>query len=46
MVAIASDEDLETGDLPLLNLNAPEEVAGFINRWLDNQRAKNVKQRA
>ena len=44
VVAIASDEDLETGDLPLLNLNAPEEVAGFINRWLDNQRAKNVKQ--
>ncbi|MCK5395296.1 MAG: molybdopterin-guanine dinucleotide biosynthesis protein B [Gammaproteobacteria bacterium] len=46
VVAIASDEDLETGDLPLLNLNAPEEVAGFINRWLDNQRAKNVKQYA
>ena len=37
VVAIASDENLETGDLPLLNLNAPEEVAGFVNRWLDAQ---------
>ena len=44
VVAIASDENIETGNLPLLNLNATEEVAGFINRWLDNQRAKNVKQ--
>lgn len=37
IIAIASDENINTGDLPLLNLNAPEEVAGFINRWLDNQ---------
>lgn len=43
VVAVASDEDFDTGDLPLLNLNATEEVAGFINRWLDNQRNKNVK---
>ena len=43
VVAIASDVSFETGDLPLLNLNAPEEVAGFINRWLDNQGDKNVK---
>jgi len=43
-VAIASDEVLETGELPLLNLNAVEEVAGFINRWLDNQEKNNVKQ--
>ncbi len=35
VIAVASDGDLETGKLPLLNLNAPEEVAGFINRWLD-----------
>lgn len=46
IVAIASDEIIETDDLPLLNLNAVEEVAGFINRWLDNQGANNVKQRA
>jgi len=44
VVAIASDVSFETGSLPLLNLNAPEEVAGFINRWLDNQGTKNVKQ--
>ncbi len=43
VVAIASDEDIKTGDLPLLNLNQPEEVAGFINRWLDNQGVNNVK---
>lgn len=43
VVAIASDKKLDTGDLPLLNLNAVEEVAGFINRWLDNQDTNNVK---
>ena len=43
VVAIASDVSFETGGLPLLNLNAPEEVAGFINRWLDNHGDKNVE---
>jgi len=43
VVAIATDEIIETGELPLLNLNAPEEVAGFINRWLDNQETNNAK---
>ena len=38
VIAIASDEKLETGDLPLIDINVPEEVAGFINRWLDNLR--------
>ena len=37
VIAVASDESLDTGDLPLLNLNETEEVAGFINRWLNNQ---------
>ena len=37
VIAVASDENLATDDLPLLNINAPEEVAGFINRWLANQ---------
>lgn len=45
VVAVASDEDIETGDLPLLNLNAPDEIAGFVNRWLadyiQNERGKN-----
>ncbi len=36
VIAVASDESLDTGDLPLLNLNETEEVAGFINRWLNN----------
>ncbi|MBL4712350.1 MAG: molybdopterin-guanine dinucleotide biosynthesis protein B, partial [Gammaproteobacteria bacterium] len=37
VIAIASDVNLETGELPLLDINVPEEVAGFINRWLDHQ---------
>lgn len=37
IIAVAADESLATGGLPLLNINAPEEVAGFINRWLDTQ---------
>ncbi len=37
VVAVASDEPLQTGSLPLLNINAAEEVAGFINRWMDHQ---------
>lgn len=44
VVAVASDENLHTGNLPLLNINEPEEVAGFINRWLENEgRAKEAK---
>jgi len=46
VIAVAADENLETGELPLLNLNEPEEVAGFINRWLDNQRTDYVKQQS
>lgn len=34
VIAVASDGDIDTGGLPLLNINAAEEVAGFINRWL------------
>lgn len=34
IIAVASDETLNTGKLPLLNINQPEEIAGFINRWL------------
>lgn len=44
IIAVACDEDIETGDLPLLNLNTVEEVAGFINRWLDSQAGKNIEQ--
>ena len=34
VIAVATDEALDTGDLPLLNINQTEEIAGFINRWL------------
>jgi molybdopterin-guanine dinucleotide biosynthesis protein MobB len=37
VIAVAADESIDTGGLPLLNLNEAEEVAGFINRWLDKQ---------
>lgn len=43
VIAVASDENLDTGKLPLLNINVPEEVAGFINRWLDQFGENNVK---
>ncbi len=36
IIAVASDQRLDTGGLPLLNLNVPEEVVGYINRWLNN----------
>lgn len=37
VVAVASDEIIDTGELPLLNINEAEEIAGYINRWLINQ---------
>lgn len=44
VIAVASDEKIEAGDLPVIDINVPEEVAGFINRWLDNlQRVDDVK---
>jgi len=36
VIAVASDEFLETGGLPLLNINSPYEVTGYINRWLQS----------
>lgn len=36
IIAVASDEYLETGDLPLLNIDLPQEVAGYIKRWLQS----------
>ncbi len=35
IIAVAVDENIETGQLSLLNINQVEEVAGFINRWLE-----------
>lgn len=36
VIAVASDEKIPTADLPLLNLNEPQEVADFICNWLDH----------
>jgi molybdopterin-guanine dinucleotide biosynthesis protein MobB len=33
VIAVAADEYLETEGLPLLNIDLPKEVAGYINRW-------------
>ena len=44
VIAVASDENINTGELPLLNINVTEEIAGFVNRWLNNQESNNVKQ--
>ncbi len=46
VIAVASDADIKTGSLPLLNLNVPEEVAGFINRWLDQQFKEHARKSA
>ena len=34
IIAVVSDEKIETGTLPLLNLNQLVEIVGFINRWM------------
>jgi len=44
IIAVASDEKIDTGDLPLLDLNAVEEIAGFINRWLTNPSVHDMEQ--
>ena len=36
VIAIACDDMIDTGNLPMLNINVPEEVMGFINRWLES----------
>ena len=33
VIAIASDENIETDGLPLLNLNHPEAIAKFVSEW-------------
>lgn len=43
VIAVAADSHIDTGNLPLLNINEPEEVAGFINRWLNLQVKNDVK---
>ena len=37
VIAIASDEKIESGNLVLLNLNQPQEIAAYIQEWLSSQ---------
>lgn len=39
IVAVATDEKILTGDLPLLNLNEPREIAVFICDWLKQEKS-------
>ena len=36
VIAVACDEELETGGLPLLDLNQPQAIAKFIQGWLSS----------
>jgi hypothetical protein len=39
VIAVASDEPVSPArELPRLDLNAPEEIAGFILQWLEGER--------
>ena len=37
VIAVASDEKIVTGDLPLLDLNKPRDVVAFISNWLSQE---------
>jgi len=43
VIAVASDETIDTNGLPLLNINHVEEIAGFINRWLMSFQNRSTK---
>ena len=43
IVAVATDDVIEAGSLPILDINQPLEVAGFINCWLDANAEKTKK---
>jgi molybdopterin-guanine dinucleotide biosynthesis protein MobB len=34
VIAVASDEEIDTGVLPFLDLNQPEEITQFIRAWM------------
>ena len=36
VIAVAADDTIDTGSLPMLNINVPQEVMGFINHWLES----------
>jgi molybdopterin-guanine dinucleotide biosynthesis protein MobB len=35
IIAVASDEYIDTGRLPRLDINRPKEIVGFIKDWMD-----------
>jgi len=35
IIAVASDEVIDTGRLPRLDINQPEEIVGFIEDWMN-----------
>ena len=40
IIAVAADNQIDTGDLPLLDLNDAAAVAGFVLTWLNEQTGK------
>jgi hypothetical protein len=39
VIAVACAEKIDTGELPLLDLNRPEQIVEFIQRWLASEQA-------
>lgn len=37
VIAVASDVDVDTGRLPLLNINSPEEIVEFVIQWMSKK---------
>jgi molybdopterin-guanine dinucleotide biosynthesis protein B len=35
VIAVASDEKIATANLPLLDLNKPQDIADYIYNWLE-----------
>ena len=38
VIAVASDETLDTGELPLLDINHVQQIADYIQQWLTGKR--------
>ena len=37
VIAVATDDSIVSGKLPMLNINVADEVMGFSKRWLESQ---------
>lgn len=37
VIAVASDEKISTANLPLLDLNKPQDIAGYIYNWIKSE---------